>query len=150
MQLWLKLLIVWLVAIALPAQGVAGVTMAHCGTGPLAAVTASGHQHQHPRQHQHQHPQADQVADDSHHHGADPADADTAASAAKAQPGTLADVSQHKCSSCAACCAGTALPSAAPHLPQVESAAAVFAEDLLTVAAFASSGPDRPPRTAPV
>lgn len=152
MQVWLKLLIVWFIAIALPVQGMAGVTRAHCGPshGRMgAAMEASPHQHM------------DHDADAAHHHDADAADgagaadvADVAtlaghdtATQAKAQAGQLADPAQYKCSSCAACCAGSALPSAAPRLPQAKAAPAVFAEEPVTVDAFASDGPDRPPRS---
>lgn len=130
MRVWLKLLVVWFVAIALPLQGVAGVTMAHCGSSHErmgAPADASPHGH------------ADHGAGAAHHHDA----ADTAQS----EPGPWSDLAQHKCSSCAACCAGTALPPAAPGLPQLTAAPVVFTEDVLTVDAFASGGPDRPPRT---
>lgn len=130
MRVWLKLLIVWFVAIALPLQGVAGVTMAHCGSSHErmeSPAEASPHGH------------ADHGAAAAHHHAA--------ADSAQAEPGQWSDLVQVKCSSCAACCAGTALPSAAPGLPQVAAAPTVFTEDVLTVDAFASGGPDRPPRT---
>jgi hypothetical protein len=137
MQVWLRLLIVWFVAIALPVQGIAGVTMAHCGqsherTG--LAVQASHHD-----------------TGSAHHHDAGTADhmhqADHAAAPqASSQPGKSSHPGQHKCSSCASCCAGSALPSAIPRLPEPTAAPAVFVEEMVTVDAFASGGPDRPPR----
>jgi len=143
MQVWLRLLIVWFIAIALPVQGMAGVTMAHCGSSHErmgAAVEAPQHRH------------ADHEAGAAHHHAADAADDAAqaehgAAAQAKAQSGKLSDLAQYKCSSCASCCAGSALPSALPCLPEPTAAPAVFAEELVTVDAFASEGPDRPPRT---
>ncbi len=143
MQVWLKLLVVWLIAIALPVQGMAGVTMAHCGSSDErmgAAMQATQHRH------------ADQDVGAAQHHDADTpgvaklAGHDTATQT-KTQTGKLSDQAQYKCSSCASCCAGSALPSATPHLPQVKAAPAVFAEELVTVDAIASDGPDRPPRT---
>jgi hypothetical protein len=141
MQVWLKLLIVWFVAIALPVQGMAGVTMAHCGSSHarmVAVMEAS----------QHRHSDHDAVA--AHHHDAHETDIATQGhhtAQAKSQPGKLSDLAQYKCSSCASCCAGSALPSAMPRMPEPTAAPAVFAEEMVTVDAFASDGPDRPPRT---
>jgi hypothetical protein len=143
MQVWLRLLIVWFIAIALPVQGMAGVSMAHCGPSHErmgAAMEATQHRH------------ADHDASAAHHHDTDATDVATltghdTATQAKAQSGKLSDLAQYKCSSCASCCAGSALPSATPRLPQAKAAPTVFAEELVTVDAFASDGPDRPPRT---
>ena len=142
MQIWLRLLIVWFVAIALPVQGIAGVTMAHCGQSHerMGAATEAT---------QHRHAAHDAGAADHHDadlsDGAGPAD-HAAATQPEAQPGTLSDLGQYKCSSCASCCAGSALPSAMPRLPEPTAAPAVFTEVMVTVDAFASDGPDRPPR----
>ena len=143
MQFWLRLLIVWFIAIALPVQGMAGVTMAHCGSSHErmgAATEAQQHRH------------ADHEAGAAPHHAAGVANGAAqpdhgAAIEAKAQSGKLSDLAQYKCSSCASCCAGSALPSALPRLPEPTAAPAVFAEEMVTVDAFASDGPDRPPRT---
>lgn len=143
MQPWLRLLIVWFIAIALPVQGMAGVTMAHCG---------SSHERMGGATETTQHRHADHDASAADHHGAvlandvNQADHSTAGKVG-AQPGKLSDLAQYKCSSCASCCAGSALPSAAPHMPEPTAAPAVFAEEVVTVDAFASDGPDRPPRT---
>ena len=142
MQVWLRLLIVWFIAIALPVQGMAGVTMAHCGSSHARmGATMEAPQHRH----------ADREAG-AHHHPADVADGAAqpdhgAAPQAKAQSSKLSDLAQYKCSSCASCCAGSALPSAIPCLPETMAAPAVFAEEMVTVDAFTSDGPDRPPRT---
>jgi hypothetical protein len=143
MQVWLRLLIVWFVAIALPVQGMAGVTLAHCGSSHERMGTAM---EETPHRH------ADHDAGAAHHHDTDGADIATlsghpAATQAKAQTGKLSDLAKYKCSSCASCCAGSALPSATPRMPEPTAASAVFAEDVVTVDAFASDGPDRPPRT---
>ena len=143
MQVWLRLLIVWFIAIALPVQGMAGVTMTHCGSSHArmgAAMEAPQHRH------------ADHEAGAAHHHPAEVADGATqpdqgTATEAKVQSGTMSDLAQYKCSSCASCCAGSALPSALPRLPEPIAAPAVFVEVMVTVDAFASDGPDRPPRT---
>ena len=137
MQIWLKLLTVWFIAIALPVQGMAGVTMAHCGSSHERTGAAM---------------EATHGAGAVHHHNADAADVATqadheTANQAKVQPGKVSDLAEYKCSSCASCCAGSAMPPATPRLPQAKAAPAVFAEEPVTVDAFASDGPDRPPRT---
>ena len=147
MQVWLRLLIVWFIAIALPVQGIAGATMAHCGSSHerMGAAMEAAQRH------------ADHEAGTAHHHDADAVDvADRAghadqedhatATPVKAQAGKLSDRAQYKCSSCASCCAGSALPSAMPRLPEAPAEPADFAEVMVTVVAFASDGPDRPPR----
>lgn len=142
MRFWSKLLIVWFITLALPLQGVAGVTMAHCGSshermGAPAQASPHGHADHGGAAHHHD-ADGNEAAALSGHDAADPA---------QAEPDPWSDLAQYKCSSCAACCAGTALPPAVPGLPQVTAAPVVFAEDVLTVDAFASGGPDRPPRT---
>ncbi|MEN9420502.1 MAG: hypothetical protein RI988_4123 [Pseudomonadota bacterium] len=146
MQVWLRLLTVCFVAIALPVQCIAGVTMAHCGTSHErlgAAMEAA--QHRHAASHTGAaHPHDIDARDD-----AVPAvEVDQASAApATAQAGKLTDRAPYKCSSCSLCCAGSALPSAAPRLPEAPAEAAAFAELIVTVGAFASNGPDRPPRS---
>lgn len=155
MQAWLRLLIVSCIAIALPVQGIAGVTMAHCGpsderTGSDQAV--SHHQHSADRSaaaHQHDAAMAERadLADSADQ--ADPVDQvdDTTAAQAQAQLGKWSDLGQCKCSSCTSCCAGSALQSAMPRIAAPACAPAVFAEAVVAIDAFASDGPDRPPRT---
>lgn len=136
MQVWLRLLIVWFIAIALPVQGMAGLTMAHCAPSHErmgAAAQVIAHQH------------ADQDAGVAHHHNGDAAeDAEAAQDPVKSDK--MSNLAQYKCSSCASCCAGSALPSAMPRIPQVAAVPTVFAEAMISVDAFASDGPDRPPR----
>jgi len=143
MQVWLRLLVVWFIAIALPVQGMAGVTMAHCGSSHermAAAAQVTPHQH------------ANHDAGVAHHHDGDSAHGTDAVDHTKAaqdpvKSDKMSNLAQYKCSSCASCCAGSALPSAMPRIPQVAATPAVFAEEMVSVDAFASDGPDRPPRT---
>jgi len=142
MQVWLRLLIVWLIGLALPVQGMAGVTLVHCGPGHERMATALMAEHDHPSAHE---------AAAAHRHDAamvEAADAvDRVATPSGAQQGKFTKLAKYKCSSCASCCAGAALPSVMPRVPELASAPAVFAEAGVTVDAFASEGPDRPPRT---
>jgi hypothetical protein len=73
--------------------------------------------------------------------------ADHTMAQAKAQSGKIHDLSQYTCSACASCCAGAALPSAMPRIHEPASAPVAFAEVVVTIDAFASDGPDRPPRS---
>jgi hypothetical protein len=69
--------------------------------------------------------------------------ADSAASAAEPAQATAGG----KCSACSACCAPGLMPTPASGLPAAEPAPTVFAAVEFSVEAFASDGPDRPPRT---
>ena len=143
MLVWLRFLVVWLVAIALPVQGIAGVTLAHCAKGQErmgAAVPVTAHQHA---------GQDDAVAHRHDRHASQGIAAADLAQAAQEPVKTdkMSHLGQHTCSSCESCCSGSALSSAMPRMPQVAAAQAVFAEEVVSVDAFVSSGPDRPPRT---
>ena len=129
MQVWYRLLVVWFIALALPVQGVASATMAHCGPG---------HQSMHPAAGTPSVPQAAQphAADAAHAHhphrhhdqGAAAQGAGHAepASPAAAQPGKFTDLAKYKCSSCASCCVGAALTGAMPRVPDSEPAPTVL------------------------
>lgn len=130
MRVWLKFVMACLLALALPAQGMANAVMLHCG---------SSHERMHSAQ------SAAQAVDHHAHHGASADHADHA-SHEPVSPDKLTDLGQYKCSSCASCCAGIALLSAMPQLVAPELGATVFAVVAPGVAAFATDGPDRPPR----
>jgi hypothetical protein len=146
MQLWLRLLIVWFIALALPVQGIAGVTMVNCGQsherlGAARAAMAEPGSHRH----------AEREAGAAHHHLAAAAHSEDHAGHATVAPADapsdhVVQSGEHTCSSCASCCAGAALPSLALRLPDPVCAPTVFAETMVSVDTFASDGPDRPPR----
>lgn len=135
MRVLARLLLVWLIALALPIQGVAGVTMLHCGPShhapPAEAPHAEGgHAH-------HQHAVHAGAVDGQHDHGH---------TAALGHAHHAAD--KASCSACAACCAGTAL--AVPMTPLVLALQDVAQEHApaaeARLAAFLTGGPERPPR----
>lgn len=128
MSRWLRLVFVWLIASALPVQGMASATMAHCGQSHerMHTAQASGHAHE-----------AQDGAGAPHHHEVT---TDTAA------PDQFTDLGQYKCSSCASCCSAIALLAPMPGVPAPTLAPTVFASVVVGVDAFASDGPDRPPR----
>ncbi len=140
----MRTLLVWLLVLALPAQGAAAATMVFCGAahhggGPArdaVSVSASGH---------------------AHHGGAEAAhavEADVSAEAAVADdaPSTLkaSQAAKQKCSVCASCCSPGAILTTVPIFPATDPAPTVFTTVVPTVDAFAADGPDRPPRNVPV
>jgi hypothetical protein len=117
-----RTLLLWLMVLAVPAQGWAAASMALCG--------------------QKHHGVAEQQAQ--------PPRLDTGVTAAHAPcheadaPVDSAD--QHQCNVCSSCCSVGALISAVPALPDCEAALPLFATVVSTIDPFAADGPDRPPR----
>lgn len=134
------LLLIWLLAFALPAQGAAAAAMLNCPHAP-ARVAAS---HDQAAAHRHS-PMSAQGASRSdaqaqQHRGDAQA---TDATDATAHGGTTAKA----CSACAGCCVGLALPSVGATAPQSAFASnAALPALAVHVVAFLTSGPDRPPR----
>jgi hypothetical protein len=147
----LRIALLWLLAVALPAQGIAAATMSHCGPDHRGAVPTgvhAGHSHDHGatlamRSHQHQHDQGTPV----HAHGGDDVTGATTGDHQAAKAFTLQKVSKASCSACASCCAGAALPSAIATFEASPAHDGVVAWLPRAVPAFFTDGPDRPPRT---
>lgn len=135
-----RTLLICLLALALPAQGVMAATMVFCGPDHRDQASAAVAAHDAGVAHDAQHfnSQPDAAAQDSH---AGEAAADETAAADK-----FAQSEMQKCSVCAACCSAAAIHDTVPKLPAVEPAAADFAALVTVVEPFASDGPDRPPR----
>jgi NAD-dependent dihydropyrimidine dehydrogenase PreA subunit len=139
---WRRFLTVCLVALALPIQGVASAAMIHCGPSHQHPSAEAQGSHRHGSADQQQdRAQADQQRADHHadhdrldHQHADHTD------------GKPAGSSGQKCSACASCCAMCALPSPLPRVPEALPAPMVFSAVGAAVQAFATDGPDRPPR----
>lgn len=135
MRSLLRSLFVWLLALALPLQGIAAAGMQACGpthghTGPVAAsVHDAGHGHAgaHP------------VHGDVHGEAHAPAVGHPSAGAELPAAG-------HQCGACAACCPAVALPSVLvlPAAPASESL--VIASVPARLASFVPPGLERPPR----
>ncbi|MDM0022008.1 hypothetical protein [Variovorax saccharolyticus] len=134
----LRLLVLWIMMIAVPFQGYAAVAMAFCGPGHAAAMTgvpaASADPHGHAG-----HAQGDAHA--AHHH-----EAKSPAKVEHAKTAGIDHDSQHKCGTCGAC-HGTALVSelhlAVFHaLPPAE-----LAEPFFAMATLAPRVLDKPPRS---
>ncbi len=125
-----RVLIVWLLALALPVQVLASATMLHCGPShqrmhavQLGTAPAASAHHDH-AQHQ----------------------AMAAAQPAGKQGAPLADLGKYKCSACAACGSACGLPSSMPAVAVPQFGTTVFVALVPAVEAFAVDGPDRPPR----
>lgn len=144
MSLRFRLCLTWLLLLALPLQGFAAVAMVHCGPvheRMLAEVTAGfaekgqdevghGHHHQHAAGVAGEHPDAGAPGPATDLPSADHLD----------------EIAKFKCSACASCCTGTALPTAV--LPMVFVAPSLTTGPcILTVHVdFVLDGLDRPPR----
>src|SRR2546423_4137256 len=114
-RIW-RIVLMWLLAFAVPAQGIAAATMVHCGSADGGAGPAGLH-----AGHSHDgglglavglHHDSHDDATSAHSHG----NADTASAshhddlAAKAS--SVPKLSKTSCSVCASCCTAAALPSA--------------------------------------
>lgn len=154
----LRTVLIWLVAFAIPAQGIAAAAMLHCGPHHHDATAAQTKDHAHlgdlglapaaPATHGHAaHAVADaDVADNVGRNSAMP---DTASTAliGKSTAATKATGSTYqKCSACASCCAGMALPSAAVMTPAIDPVREVTVLPKSWAASIVIDGPERPPR----
>jgi len=126
----IRAVLIWLLALALPAQGVMAATMVFCGPHHHERAVAAAHE-----------------ADAAHSHpAAAHDDADAVSAHESAAPEPAAQDGAQKCSVCASCCSAAAIPEAVPKLPVLEPGAADFAAPASAVEPFAADGPERPPR----
>lgn len=135
-----RTLLIWLLVLAIPAQGAMAATMAFCGPnhhGSTAAVSAPHDAHAVHGDHEH--------TAQGQAHTADELASDTAADATSTSK-NLGQADVQKCSVCASCCSATAVWGTVLKLPDVETDATVFAEVVSVVQPFTADGPDRPPR----
>lgn len=157
----MRVLVVWLVAMALPVQAFAAGAMLHCGPmhermGAVGAAPVA----QHDTTHRHS-VAAPAAGEPVHHaHGAPspaelgapmpgPGPGDPTAGApghAGAEPTAATPLGDHQCSVCAACCVALALPATTATLPARPVEALFAALTLPAPPSFVPSGLDRPPR----
>lgn len=132
MALLVRTLLVWLLVLAVPAQGVAAATMAFCGPGHHGGTAAAA---------------AHQTGSAEHaNHRSDGAHEVASEAAGSSAPGLDSHVVQKKCSACAACCSISALLSPGLAVPAPTDTPTAISARAPTIAAFAADGPDRPPR----
>jgi hypothetical protein len=136
----LRTLLIWLLVLALPAQGAMAASMAWCGPNHHASASSATAL------------LVDQTAHEHHEHAPHDAahavegQAGEAVSGGSATPQPLAQGDMQKCSVCASCCSAAVIHSAEANLPGAEPGATVFATLVPAVEPFAADGPDRPPR----
>jgi len=138
----LRTILIWLLVLALPAQGAIAATMVFCGPshhGSSVVATSAAVDDAHAEHHQHSH--TTQAHDDVADGGAN--DSASAESAAPASPG---QADTKKCSVCASCCSANAIHSTAAKLPVLEPGRTLFTIVVPVIEPFAADGPDRPPR----
>ena len=135
-----RTLLIWLLALALPAQGVIAATMVFCGAGHHGSDSAVAMSHEAAAVHQsHDHAEhAHDVIAEAH--------AENKASDEGLTTDKFAQSSMQKCSVCAACCSAAAIHDMVAKVPMPEAVAADFADVVPAVEPFAADGPDRPPR----
>lgn len=133
--------LMWLLLLALPLQGVAAATMLGCGPNHHRNTEGAGaagvHQHQH-------------AGHDGHSHDLPASDVESAAADVAGDPGTSSHAldkgAKSKCSVCAACCIGAALPAAALLFARFDTVESPAALTPASHVGFFTDGPDRPPR----
>ena len=140
MGLLIRTLLIWLLVLAVPAQGAAAATMAFCGPNHHGAG-ATTHAQSAPHTEHAQHGGA------AHQHMTVPDEADDSASASSDGPGKLVHGDKQKCSACASCCTFGAILSTVLVVPAPAVTPTVFSAVVPTVDAFAADGPERPPRS---
>ena len=144
MGLLLRTLLIWLLVLAVPAQGAAAATMAFCGPNHHAVGTTTAAQPVAPAEHPH--PGSDAESAHGHHAMAAQGDEGGSASAAAAAPTKFVQADQQGCSACASCCSVSAILSPLLTVPAPTVTATVFGAVSPDVDAVAVDAPDRPPR----
>ena len=136
MPFFYRAALAWLLLFSLPLQGYAAATMLSCGPNHhqmwAAAAMASDPQHEHH--------DAPTTADD--HQAATSVDV----GGDNASVHHLNKLSKFKCSACAACCVGAALPTSPLEFLSFPPAVARDCSVPAAHVGFFTDGPDRPPR----
>jgi hypothetical protein len=138
--------LLWLIALAIPMQGMAAATMLSCGPGHHRMMTnqstsaSAAHDH---AAHGHVAPATAQEDESSQEVGSDSRDAGyVGTSSAK----DLNQLTKFKCSACAACCMTTALLPSIVGFALPEKTAIFTSFATVSFAPFLTDGLERPPR----
>jgi len=86
------------------------------------------------------------AASDTRHDATSPDGTGIAKADKVTDPAKVAKATYQKCSACASCCAGLALPSTAVMPPTIDAAGVVALLSLPEAASVVIDGPERPPR----
>ena len=154
MSSWFRTALMWLLVAALPVQSWAAATMANCGPihHRMAVESAAAHDvmpHSHDSGRDPMAPHSGHTHDQHGHHGATVvSDADVDSShAPDADHHSLQNLGKFKCSACASCCLGLALPSPVLSFDASVSSDTPVAGMPQAVAVFLTGGLERPPQT---
>jgi len=131
-----RLVLTWLLAFALPLQGVATASRAAYATQSADAMTVTTPANS---------PGADSAAQHWHRHGASP-DADDPVGQA-AHGANLPGDAGHKCSACASCCLNAVVPTDAICFDAIALPDLFAPLVRATPAAYLTEGLERPPRS---
>lgn len=133
---------IWLLVLAIPAQGVAAATMAFCGPNHHSGGSATIAQ-QATAEHRHQ-----ALDVQAAHYPHDEAQAVDSASNTDEIPAAtkFVNADKHTCSACASCCSAAAIFNTALVVPAPELTPTAFVAVVPAVDNFAADGLDRPPR----
>lgn len=145
MGMLIRTLLIWLLVLAVPSQGVAAATLSFCGpnhhhragAAPQMQLAAL-----------HDHARHDGTAATKHKHPPTAALADQDSSAAAVSVGSakFSDTSNHKCSACASCCSVGAILSSLLAVPKPVLTPMVFFAVVPSFDTLAADSIDRPPR----
>ena len=145
-----RIVLAWLVVVALPAQGFAAAAMLSCGPGHerMAGAVEAGHAHAShgapgtadPQAMVHAEPPGATASDATASDATAPDASKPGASAALAAAGAF------KCSACAACCVATALPASPVIVAALRTAAEAIPERLQPSGDFVVERLEHPPR----
>ena len=141
MGLLIKTLLIWLLVLAVPAQGAAAANMAFCGPHHHGGGAAAQMQPVAPATHAHH----GGAADAQHGYLQAAAQVDKVSSTSAALD-IGSDASEHKCSACASCCSAGAILSSVLAVASPLFAPTVMTAAVPSVDTFAADGPERPPR----
>jgi hypothetical protein len=144
MGLLIRTLLVWLLVLAVPAQGAAAATMAFCGPNHHGGAAATSAAQARSAEHANHHSAEEGIP--GHHDMAAQADETDSASASQSASSPSSHAGKQKCSACASCCSLGAILSPLLAVPAPAVTPTVFSAVVPTVSAFAADGPDRPPR----
>ena len=141
--MFVRTLLIWLLVLAIPAQGAAAATMAFCGPNHHGEEAIEV-QWVEPAEYEH----LDSGAMTIHGHHDVTAQVDQASSAPEgfAVTGKLSNPDTHKCGACASCCSIGAILNSVRAVPAPVFTPTLFSTVVPCVDTFAADGPDRPPR----
>lgn len=136
MRVFWRSLLLWLLALALPMQGLAAAARMHCAGQAVVNEAASARHHA-----DHHHQDHANAAHQGH------LDADAMGHDAASHDGADSPRAGHSCSACAACHAPVGLPAAVVVLPAPPMGGFAAATGVDPGASHVPAGLDRPPRT---